>query len=293
VSVINKMLRDLDHRQEAGSPRAAAGATPAQAALRQGTASVASGKPPVNQKSGRSSILRPGLGLLILAAFAAGAWLWLQADTASPRLDVAPAAPATAAMPTSAPVAAAAASEPAAAPQAGAGGVEAVPSPGMVDTVPGSPPARPATNAPAAAMTLRMEPSLSARRALDALLSTSTPNPATAPAPPAAVAPASMAAPATAPAAAVVERPKARAAAAPVAAPAGPAGDSTPAIQRLQQAGGDAMAQAQNLWNSGSHDAAMDLMQQSIAAAERSAKAGGKWHACNWPKAVLVRSGKC
>jgi len=35
------------------------------------------------------------------------------------------------------------------------------------------------------------------------------------------------------------------------------------------------MAQAQNLWNSGSHDAAMDLMQQSIAAAERSAKAGG------------------
>jgi len=35
------------------------------------------------------------------------------------------------------------------------------------------------------------------------------------------------------------------------------------------------MAQVQNLWNSGSHDAAMDLMQQSIAAAERSAKAGG------------------
>lgn len=34
------------------------------------------------------------------------------------------------------------------------------------------------------------------------------------------------------------------------------------------------MAQAQTLWNSGSHDAAIDLMQQSIAAAERSAKAG-------------------
>ena len=34
------------------------------------------------------------------------------------------------------------------------------------------------------------------------------------------------------------------------------------------------MAQVQSLWNSGSHDAAMDLMQQSIAAAERGAKAG-------------------
>ncbi len=34
------------------------------------------------------------------------------------------------------------------------------------------------------------------------------------------------------------------------------------------------MAQAQNLWSSGSREAAIDLMQQSIAAAERSAKAG-------------------
>lgn len=34
------------------------------------------------------------------------------------------------------------------------------------------------------------------------------------------------------------------------------------------------MAQVQSLWSSGSRDAAMDLMQQSIAAAERGAKAG-------------------
>jgi tetratricopeptide (TPR) repeat protein len=33
------------------------------------------------------------------------------------------------------------------------------------------------------------------------------------------------------------------------------------------------LVQAQNLWNSGSRDAALDLMQQAIAAAERSAKA--------------------
>ena len=262
MSVINKMLRDLDHRQDASAPLAATGSTPAQAALRQGTASVAFGKQPVKQKSGRSSGLWLGLGLLILAALAAGAWLWLPTDTASPRLDVASAPPATAAMPTSAP---------AAAPQAGASSVEAVPNPGAMDAVPSSPPAPPATDAPATAMALRMEPSLSARRALDALLS--TPTPATAHAPPAAVAPASVAAPAPAPA--VVDRPRARTAAAPLAAPAAPAADSAPTLQRLQQAGGDAMAQAQNLWNNGSHDAAMDLMQQSIAAAERSAKAGG------------------
>ena len=46
-------------------------------------------------------------------------------------------------------------------------------------------------------------------------------------------------------------------------------------LQRQQQAGGDALAQVQNLWNAGSHDAAMDLMQQSIAVAERAAKSGG------------------
>lgn len=45
-------------------------------------------------------------------------------------------------------------------------------------------------------------------------------------------------------------------------------------IQRQQQAGGDAMVQAQSLWNNGSHDAAMDLMLQSIDAAERSVNAG-------------------
>jgi MSHA biogenesis protein MshN len=65
--------------------------------------------------------------------------------------------------------------------------------------------------------------------------------------------------------------PKANTAAAPTP---GTAGDSTPVLQRQQQAGGDALSQAQALWNSGSRDAAMDLMQQSIAAAERGAKAG-------------------
>ena len=106
-------------------------------------------------------------------------------------------------------------------------------------------------------MNLRMESSLSARRALDALLSTPAPL---------------AAAPAPVPA----DRPKARPTVANTAQPSATANDNNgaPAIQRQQQAGGDAIAQAQSLWNSGSHDAALELMQQSIAATERSLKAG-------------------
>jgi tetratricopeptide (TPR) repeat protein len=120
-------------------------------------------------------------------------------------------------------------------------------------------------------MTLRMESSLSARRALDALLSTPAPAAPHA-APPATPAAASI--PPPVPAVAAGERPKARPVVAASTASSTPSGDSVPALQRQQQAGSDAMAQAQNLWTGGSHDAAMDLMQQSIAAAERSAKTG-------------------
>jgi tetratricopeptide (TPR) repeat protein len=124
-------------------------------------------------------------------------------------------------------------------------------------------------------MVLRMENTLSARRALDALLS--TPAPST---------PAVVTTPTVAPAAAR-ERPKTAVdLATPPVAPKEPAPattraptaslqtDTAPMMQRQQQAGAEAIAQAQNLWNTGSHDAAIDLMQQSIAAAERAAKAG-------------------
>jgi tetratricopeptide (TPR) repeat protein len=127
-------------------------------------------------------------------------------------------------------------------------------------------------------MVLRMEDSLSARRALDALLST-----------PGTSAPAASVAPIATPlvsSAAARERTKAAVEPAPPvaakqavppigAAPTKPAqADSTAIAQRQHQAGGDAMAQAQSLWNTGSHDAAIDLMQQSIAAAERAPNAG-------------------
>ncbi len=114
-----------------------------------------------------------------------------------------------------------------------------------------------------AAMILRMESSLSARKAMEALL--------------AAPAPAAVAAPAPLPAV-PPERANTRTATSrtTTAAASNPSGDSTPILQRQQQAGGDALAQAQTLWSNGSRDAAMDLMQQSIAAAERGAKAGAQ-----------------
>lgn len=46
------------------------------------------------------------------------------------------------------------------------------------------------------------------------------------------------------------------------------------AVPRQSLPGGDVLAQVQSLWNLGSHDAAFDLMQQSIANAERAAKSG-------------------
>jgi tetratricopeptide (TPR) repeat protein len=130
-------------------------------------------------------------------------------------------------------------------------------------------------------MTLRMESSLSARKALDALLSTPTP----------VAVPVAVQSPAPTPAvAAATERPKVRTASPPATSAPAPASESNaPTIQRQQQAGGDAIAQAQNLWNSGSRDAAIDLVQQSIAAAERSAKTGSPTASSNTVLVPLVR----
>lgn len=55
----------------------------------------------------------------------------------------------------------------------------------------------------------------------------------------------------------------------PVAASTSP--DSVTTGQRQQQAARDALAQAQGLWNAGAHDNAIDLLQQAVATAERSA----------------------
>lgn len=264
MSVINKMLRDLDHRQAAQVPVGGQSAvsTTVQPAVHHGTASVPYA--PFGAAASARAHARRWIwlgALLAVVAVALGGAYWVQNGGILPTAAVitpAPVAPPVVAV--SAPVAAPAIA--AASPAAS----EPVTEPTVPDAV--------AAHAAPGAMVLRMETSLSARKALDALLS-STPAPAPTPAPVAASAPAI--------ATQAPERTKTRAvASAPVPAPAPVAAatavasrESAPVLQRQQQAGVDAVAQAQNLWNTGSRDAAMDLMQQSIAVAERAAKVAG------------------
>jgi len=251
VSVINKMLRDLDQRQatQAVTP-GLTGAT-----VGAGTSTLPFGKPPSAGAHARRWLW---LGLLLaLLAGAVAAGLWLQAGGQMPGGGSLVAAP----MPTPAAPQPAASALPPPAPEvaqpASSAGTDG-PKPPETLTVA-------AAEAPGSVV-LRMESSLSARRALAALLSTPAPAP--------------VVAPPSAPAPPTPERSKPR-----PGAPGTPAavasnvptvvGDSTPVLQRQQQAGGDALAQAQSLWASGSRDAAMDLVQQSIAVAERAAKSAG------------------
>jgi len=245
VSVINKMLRDLDQRQAARASSHAQPVGTAQALAGLGTSTVVFEKVPSGGARARRWLWLGLLLVVVIVAVAAGLWLLSSVPTQGSG------GTATATAPASAPTViqpASATSAPAVAPDVSQP-VTAVAAP----ETPGS-------------MVLRMEPSLSARRALDALLSTPAPAPVVATAP--------------APVQPVPERSKPRPALA--AAPAAVAsniptvvGDSTPVLQRQQQAGGDALAQAQSLWANGSRDAAMDLVQQSITVAERAAKTTG------------------
>ena len=260
MSVINKMLRDLDHRQAAqtplasGGPDASQGVAP-QTPLRQGTASIGRASGASRSQSRRWVWI--GLCSLVAVAGAAG-WFWMEANPGSFTGEVA-----------SAPVVATPAPSVASAPTAVVAPVAAVATP--PESTPSAPGDSAVTVAAAepnvapGAMVLRMEQSLSARRALDALLSTPAPSVVASPRVPAPTPTHATAPTPNRPPTALAA--KAPAAAAPV--------ESPPAVQRQQQAGGDAIAQAQNLWNTGSHDAAIDLMQQSIAVAERAAKSGG------------------
>ncbi len=289
MSVINKMLRDLDLRQ-VGQTVGAAGHG-AQPELRQGTASVGFAKTVAAQQTHPRLRLWLGIGLLLALVLAAGAWAWWLSHATGVQAQASATAGATdAVLPTSTststqtpmPMPAAGTTMPTvSSPVASAvASVSLDGSPAPTHTAPS-----PATGTSTTAMSLRMESSLSAQRALDALLSAPAPALSTAAATPPPQLPAArasaspMAAPvAQAPATAASVPAKSRTPVSPTngaTASTATANDSTPAVQRQQQAGGDAMAQAQTLWNAGSHDAAIDLMQQSIAAAERSAKTAG------------------
>lgn len=276
MSVINKMLRDLDQRQPV--PAADPGQGGAAPVLRQGISSV-----PGASAGGRAPGARrwlAGVGLLALVAVAgAVAWWWQAgepplsslvtpggAGPADATVATAPAQPAS--LPTAPPAVAASA----------AASDSSAPTAPVTPAAPAETVASAGDTAANGSMVLRMENSLSARRALDALLS-STPAPKPVPAPAPAPAPVPASKPATLQPPAVASKPSpptvTGARTATVAAAYTPVGDSTPIVQRQQQAGGDALAQAQSLWASGAHDAAVELLQQSIAVAERAAKGAG------------------
>lgn len=290
MSVINKMLRDLDQRQGSPSAQTAPGAQAAPSVLGQGTRVIPDGNARAGGRAGPSARLGVWLGLsALVAAAGAGAWLWTQASRAPSGADRASAALASAPRPASAapaPLAVAAlvpaasasapANDTAPAPLAAPASVAAaasvpVPQPAQAPSATpvnsGRTPVLASTAANTAtptAMALRMEQSLSARRALDAVLAAPS-APAPTPASTLATAPVVSATP---------ERAKLRSMAAAPAVATSPGSEAAKAVQRQQQAEGDVMAQAQSLWNAGSHDAAMDLVQQSIAVAERNAKGG-------------------
>lgn len=246
MSVINKMLRDLDQRQAATPPVAAARA-PAASELHRGIRSV-----PLDSKSENAWMgwRRVGFvlgGLMIAGGLGLGGWfattrgpggfvLETSSSTSLPATKSVQVAPAIPAVVASEPVAAAvqpivAASSPELAPR-----VDVSPPPSVV----------PPSTAPSPAVSLRMEPMLSARKALNAVLSGSA-----------------SATPAPTPSTTKANTP-----------PSPAVGDVVSTGQRQQQASTDALQQAQTLWNAGSYNAAIDLMQQSVDAAERAAKAG-------------------
>lgn len=249
MSVINKMLRDLDHRQAARSPLPMDGTVALPLTAKGGPAMgrpVWMGPPAGSQPKSRAWLL---VGCGVAAVLVAGTIWW---QTSNRQGGGPPAA----------------AEKAAAAP---------APQTHIPAVVPVSPSAAPA------GVVLRMDDTLTVHRALLASVAVPAPKPVpnttVAMAPVVPVPAAAPALPATPAERGVTRSPPTNAVAAASAVVAasrpvvsGVPPEPIPRIQRQQQAGGDALAQALNLWNSGSRDAALELMQQSLAVAERSAR---------------------
>jgi hypothetical protein len=252
VSVINKMLRDLDDRR---SPGLGDSSAPSSAGLRQGTVSIASRTQvaPTLRTHQPFRALWWGALLFAVLALAGAGGLWQAGYLDTPRVQVAvapmPPAPVVVPAPALAPAASAPAApvvaEPSAAPVAGDAQEVAEPVP------------VPAPRAASASVVLRMDSTLSLRKLLETELAPISVKAKTPPA----ERPAPKAAPVTSSAQVPV--------AVPIQLP-----DATQVALRQQQAGKDAIAQAQGMWNAGSREAAIDLMQQVVASAERATTGG-------------------
>jgi MSHA biogenesis protein MshN len=249
VSVVNKMLRDLDQRQVSRPAEAALGRPSFVEVLHQGTHSV-----PVDGSS--VSMARTGrrIGLVGVVCVALAFFAWYAMHSApqgadavvlTPPLVIAP-APVTVQGVVAAPQPTIAAKPQA--PVAQAMLPENVPAPlalapsrstKLVMQPAVSPPLMAprfvADTGPVPAVSLRMESMLLTHPALGAAVQRTAQAPAKT---------------------------------------ANPMPDTAPGLQRQQQASADALSQAQILWSAGSHAAAIDLMQQAVDAAERSVKAG-------------------
>lgn len=256
MSVINKMLRDLDHRQV---PLADTPSAPTQISAPTAARVVSVPGPTARPRT----VMR--LGLLAVGAATLLGIGWLQPQwalfkpnpivVARPPV-VSPAPPVVVTTP-SAVVENTALAGPEVMSQAAAVAADA---------------AKPASRAAPNAMVLRMDSKLSLKRLLE-----TEPAPKSAPhsAPANAVQPAprnpvpvAIAAPVASSGVASVPSPSHSAASAVIAPP-----DATQVAQRQVQASKDAIAQAQSLWSAGSREAAIELMQEVVATAERAAHA--------------------
>ena len=250
MSVINKMLRDLDQRQTPAAQTTKANANPGTSphlGVLQGTVSLNGGAttPPAPTAPGRSALW---LGLILTNAalvVGGGAWLWHAGYLDAPHTQ-APAPPVQAApIVVIAPPVEQAASAPVEAASAPATTASA---PATVTTAPtlvpksaAAPMAAPASAPPAVPVQRPATPPVTSPISI-------------APAPPALRAPTPIATPVAVPVVAAVAVPV----------------DATTTAQRQQQATKEAMAHAQSLWNAGSHDAAIELMQAVLATTERT-----------------------
>ena len=253
MSVINKMLRDLDERARA--PDAAATSLAVPLSVTRGTASVTAlpvSRPRRGRRFGWVALVAVSLALVALG----GAW-WLgrlaltrNAAESQPLAAVLPAyTDATPTRTAQLPPAALAANAPAPA----AGATDAV----QLAVAP-MPPAPPAT-VPARKAT----PSVTPMRDTGVAARTVPKNP---PENSSASALLSQASAATAPTAS----PILQTSAAPPTAPAAATATAQPVPQLWQDAALDTVAQAQRLWASGARDAALDLLRAAMQVLERS-----------------------
>lgn len=251
MSVINKVLRDLDKRQ--GTTPAAPSA--AELGLRSGTASIET-RTPVPRVAPATAVRWGAFGLpaLVLALVGGGVTLW-QSGVLGPLLASVPAIP---------PAVAVAVAVPQAVPAApvASGMIAQAPVMPIIELAPASrfesTMVIPKDLKPAAA-----PPPVPAAVPSPAKTSASAAVPLAAKALPPASAAAETVVPVVAP------PPPPVAATAPVTLPAP---SSAELAQKQQQAARDALAQAQSLWNAGSRDAAVDLLQQAVASTERTAQ---------------------